>query len=188
MDFSEVEGLTISVDGVKLDKMPINGLKLPQVLNKEIGINKYHDMVDDYRGSDNVVVLYEKVVKDKSYYVPVTRKVIKENNDALTIMNALDTDIAIVSGLRQIKEVKKIENNEYKCEEENVSVNLSTDYLIEDNLVDSNLYEILMVTFEYNNLDAKVNFYVDEESVEVSGYINNEEERVNNIIFNEIEI
>ena len=42
LDFNEVKGLTISVDGVKLEKMPINGLKLPSVLNKDIGINKYH--------------------------------------------------------------------------------------------------------------------------------------------------
>ena len=58
MDFNEVKGLTISVDGVKLEKMPINGLKLPDVLNKEIGINKYHDMTYDYQGGTTINELY----------------------------------------------------------------------------------------------------------------------------------
>lgn len=188
LDFKEVKGLTISVDGVRLTKMPINGLNLPSVLNKDIGINKYHDMVDDYRGSDNVVVLYEKKVGGNTYYVPVTRKVIKESTDARTIVNAMDNDIAIMSGLSQIKVLKNFTNKNIECDDVSVNVSLSNDYLIDDNLIDSELYEILMVVFEYNDLDSKVNFLIDEENVEVSGYINNEEKEVSNIVFNEIEI
>lgn len=188
LDFNEVNGLTISVDGVRLDKMPINGLKLPSVLNKDIGINKYHDMTYDYKGSDNVVVLYQKVVNGNSYFVPVTRKVIKETNEVATIINAFDKDISIMSGLNKVDELSEMTNNEYTCNDGRVSVSLTKDYLIADNLIDSNLYELLMVTFEYNNLDMKVDFTIDQESVSVSGYIDSEVSSVSNIVFNEIEI
>lgn len=189
LDFNEVKGLTISVDGVKIDKMPMNGLQLPSVLNKEIGINKYHDMVDDYQGSDNVVVLYEKVVGNNTYFVPVTRKVVKESEDVITVMNALDTNISILSGLRKIDELDSLDKSNFSYSQDStVSVNLNKDNLIDDNLVDSSLYEILMVTFQYNEIDSKVNFFVDEESVSVSGYINSDSESVSNIVFNEISV
>lgn len=185
MDFEEVNGLTISVDGIKLTKMPINGLQLPNVLNKDIGINKYHDMTHDYQGSDHVVVLYEKVISNNTYYVPVTRKVIKEDSDIKTVFNALEQEVSIVSGLQKLDEVMGL-NVVYN--DTSVDVNLPVSYLIEDGIVDESLYEILVVTMLYNDLDVMVNFFVDEESVGVNGYFNKEEEKVNNIVFNEIDI
>ena len=188
LDFKEIRGLTITIEGVKLEKMPQNGLVLPNVLDKNIGINKYHDMAHDYKGSDNVVVLYQKTIGGNTYYVPVTRKVIKEDNDTLTVMNALDTNIAILSGLEKLDEIKNLNMSSYNYDDMKVNVNLSEDYLIEDNMIDSKLYEILMVTFSYNNLDMKVSFSINEEVVEVNGYNLNEDYSVADIIFNEIEI
>lgn len=188
MDFNEIKGLTISVDGVKLTKMPINGLELPKVLDKDIGINKYSDMTSDFQGSDNVILLYEKTIGVNKYYVPVTRKVVKEDNDTKTIVNALDTKISIMSGLKQVEEIEKLKDNSINCDELSVSVNLSRDYLIDDNLIDSSLYEVLMVTLFYNRIDSEVSFFIDEESVDVSGYITQEDESVSDIVFNEIEI
>ena len=189
LDFKEVNGLTISVDGVKLERMPNNGLVLPEVLNKEIGINKYHDLDRDNLNSDDVVLLYEKRIGEVNYYVPVTRKVVKEVCTTKTIMNSLDTSIALFSGLKSIDKFKEINSENVDCNNDSaVSVNLSKSSLIDDNLVDGDLYEVLMVTFMYNNLDARVSFIVDEESVSVSGYIDNESERVNNIIFNQVAI
>lgn len=186
LDFNEVEGLTISVDGVKLDKMPVNGLKLPPVLNKDIGINKYHDMTYDYSGSDDVVILYKKVVGKSEYLVPVTRKVVKEDNEVATLINALNKDISILSGLYNVEQLNSILENGYEYKEEVVSVSLSQDHLIADNLIDATLYELLMVMFEYNDVDVKVNFIINEEEVFVSGYINEEDNIVSDIVFNEV--
>lgn len=188
LDFNEVRGLTISVEGVKLEKMPINGLQLPSVLNKDIGINKYHDMVNDYQGSDNVVLLYEKVIGNNSYYVPVTRRVIKESNDTMTIMNAIDSEIGILSGLKQIDMVKGLSNDAFDYDDSKVSVSIGREHLVEDNLVDATLYEIIMVTFEYNDVSSQVGFIVDQEDVSVVGYQYDNDNQVSNIVFNEIEI
>ena len=69
-----------------------------------------------------------------------------------------------------------------------VSVNLNAQYLVDDNLVDSELYKIFMLMLHYNKIDAQVGFYINDESVEVNGYNNAEEESVNKIVFNEIKI
>ncbi len=188
LDFSEVNGLTISVEGVKLEKMPINGLKLPNVLDKSIGINKYHDMINDYNGSDNVVLLYEKVIGNNSYYVPVTRRVVKENEEVMTIMNNIDNKIGVLSGLKQIEVVKNLSDSIFSYSDSQVSVNLDEDFLIEDSLIDKELYEVIMVTLQYNEIESKVGFVINEESVSVSGYQNIDASEVNNIIFNEVEV
>lgn len=186
MDFKEVEGLTISVDGVKLTKMPLNGLKLPSVLNKDIGINKYHDMAQDHQDSDDVVVLYQKNIGNNVYYVPVTRKVIKEESVTQTVINALDTNIALMSGLTKVDELDRL-SNRIECDDITVSVNLDQTYLVEDNMIDSRLFELLTISLEYNNLDLPISFYIEEESVSVNGYYYDSEE-VNSIVFNEIVI
>lgn len=186
LDFKEVKGLTISVDGVKLTKMPLNGLTLPSVLNKEIGINKYHDMMNDFKDSEDVILLYEKEIKGVTYYVPITRKVTKDSNTTSTIVNALDTKIAIMSGLSTIETLANFSNKNIEYNEMSVSITLNEDYLIEDNIIDKELYEILMVTFEYNDISSKVNFIINDESVMVNGYLDSEDNEVSNIVFNEI--
>ena len=187
MDFEQVKGLTISVDGVKLEKMPINGLQLPSVLNKEIGINKYSDLTSNLENGDTVVVLYEKLVQGTTYYVPVTRRIEYQPNDVLQVVKSLDKQISLLSGLTVINKIKAVDVKNVTYDDIVVNVNLGECHLIEDNLIDDDIYKILMVAFEYNDIDAKVNFYVNDESVEVNGYSSNQQE-VSNIVFNEIEI
>ena len=188
MDFEQVNGLTISVEGVKLTKMPINGLVLPNVLNKDIGINKYHDLTTNFELGDSVIVMYQKTINDKEYYVPVTKRIETYSDVREKVINSIDDNIAIFSGLKQIEVIKSLNINDISYNDSKVSVNLDEDHLIEDNLVDSELYKILMLSLHYNNIDAQVGFYIDNESVEVNGYNNTQEESVNNIVFNEIEI
>ena len=186
MDFEQVQGLTISVEGVRLEKMPINGLQLPSVLNKDIGINKYNDLASDFINGESAVILYQKQVNGKVYYVPVTRRVELNENEVLKVINAMDTSIGVLSGLSPIEKYKEVKIDQITLEDETVNVNLAKSALIDDNLIGSDMYELLMVTFNYNNLDAKVNFFVDNEIVEVNGYNNSMEEAVSDIIFNEI--
>lgn len=183
LDFNEVKGLTISVDGVALRKMPLNGLVLPNVLDKSIGINKYNDMMNKCVNCEDVVVLYSKTIDEVSYYVPVTRRV--ENNSESLLIDGLKKDVSVLSNLNKIDELERL--SELRVDKEEVSVVLDDSYLVEDNLVDPLVYELLMVTFFYNDIDYKVNFIVNEEYVEVNGY-NVDDMMVSSIKFNEIKI
>ena len=188
MDFEEVNGLTISVDGVKLEKMPISGLVLPSVLDKQIGINKYHDLVSNYSDSDSVVVMYQKELAGNTYYIPITRRIDRQDSDIVAVFKGIEKEIGVLSGVRKIDEISSLDFNNINCENDKVSVNLNSGFLIEDNLIDSNIYELLMVMFEYNGVEAGIDFYIDEESVEVNGYSTSDESKVSTIVFNEIDI
>ena len=99
-----------------------------------------------------------------------------------------DGTILPLESIPQDNESKLYTINLSDYEDSKVSVNLNQDYLIEDNLVDATLYEVIMVTFEYNQVSNEVGFIIDEESVSVVGYQDNGDNPVSNIVFNEIEI
>jgi germination protein M len=188
LDFKEVSGLTISVEGKKLEQMPLNGLVLPSILNKDIGINKYHDLTSNYQSGDSVVVMYQKDINGKVYYVPVTRRINIETNKVNGIMKALNKDISILSGLNEIPLINDLSMNNISLIDNKVSVNLDETYLVEDNMIDPDVYKLLMVMLEYNNLDIEISFYINNESVEVMGYNSDSDKVVSQIIFNEIKL
>lgn len=184
MEFDEVKGLTLSVDGKKLTQMPLNGFKLPKVLDKSIGINKYKDMMFNCLNCESVVTIYSKNINDKEYYIPVTRNIKKSEN--MSIINALEKEVSLLSGLREVKEFSELKQLDLNGNEMNAHV--SNDSLLEENLIDSKIYELLKVMLYYNDLDYTVNFFVDGESVMVNGYNLNEKIPVGSINFNQIKV
>jgi len=184
LEFKEVKGLTISVDGVTLKKMPLNGFELPSVLDKSIGINKHNELMNKCEKCDSIVVLYSREINGSNYYLPVTRSVEKDGEVAL--LDAYKKDVSVYSGLSKIDELVNLDKIEYG--DEAVNVILDESYLVEDNLVSSLVYELLMVNFFYNDIDYKVNFLINDEEVEVNGYKTSEDISVSDIYFNEIKI
>ena len=164
LEFEEINGLRISVEGQVLKTMPLNGYVLPDILDKSIGINKYHEMITRPSDSSEIVFMYSKTVGENEYYIPVTRLV---KNDEASFSDIYKKDVSVLSGLKKIDYLKGIEKIEIN--EENFNVSIDESYLLEDNLVDKELYEILAVMLYYNNYDYIVNFFIDEEAVEVSG-------------------
>ena len=184
LEFKEIKGLTISVDGVTLKKMPMNGFELPALLDKNVGINKHNELMNKCEKCDSVVVLYSKEINGNSYYIPVTRSV--EENEELMLMEAYKKDVSVYSGFSKVEELVNLEKIEYEDNEMNVLVDES--YLIEDNMVSSLVYELLMVNFFYNDIDYMINFLIDGEEVEVNGYNNSKDIAVSDICFNEIKV
>ncbi len=189
LQYDEVNGLTISVDGVKLETLPQSGIVLPSVLDKTIGINKYYDTTGNIYNTTSVTVFYEKENNDEIVYVPVTRRVINEENIRRTVYNAMFEDIAVMSGLSKIDELELINTtSSINFEEEDLTISLVTNALIEEGIVDNELYELLVMTYnDLNDIEVSVNFEVDEEQVSVNGYSDEEEFSVSSIIINEIE-
>ena len=60
MQYDEVNGVTISVDGIKLETLPQSKIVLPDILDKTIGINKYYDTTGNIYNKTSVTVFYEK--------------------------------------------------------------------------------------------------------------------------------
>ena len=188
--YDEVNGLTISVDGVKLETLPQSGIVLPDVLDKTIGINKYHDTTGNIYNTTSITVFYEKENFGETVYVPVTRRVIEEENEKMSVYNAMFKDIAVMSGLRQIEELDLIDDEKViNFNEEELTVSLLTEALVEEGIVNSEIYELLVMTYtDLNDIKVNINFEVNEEEVIVNGYYESEDFSVSSIIINEVKI
>lgn len=190
MQYDEVNGLTISVDGVKLEELPQSGIMLPNILDKTIGINKYYDTTGNIYNTTSVTVFYEKENFGETVYVPVTRRVIEEENEKVSVYNAMFKDISVMSGLRKIEAIELIDNEvSINFNMDDITVSLVKEALMEEGIVNSEIYEILVMTYsDLNDIKVSFNFEVDEEEVTVNGYKGEENFNVGSIIINEIEM
>lgn len=186
--YDEVNGLTISVDGVKLESLPQSGIVLPSVLDKTIGINKYYDTTGNVYNTTSITVFYEKENFGETVYVPVTRRVIEEENDKMSVYNAMFKDISVMSGLRQIDELKLIDDEQViNFNENDVKIPLLTTALVEEGIIGNEIYELLVMTYdELNGVEVNFTFEVNEEDVVVNGYKDDIEYPVSSIKINEV--
>lgn len=190
MQYDEVNGVTISVDGAKLEMLPQSKIVLPDILDKNIGINKYYDTTGNIYNTTSVTVFYEKENYGETVYVPVTRRVIEEENDKMSVYNAMFEEISTMSGLRQIDELKLI-----NCEgvvdfnDSELNIPLITDALMEEGIIKEDIYELLVMTYcDLNNIEVSFLFEVNEEVVNVNGYQNEEDFSVSSIVINEVKM
>lgn len=190
MQYDEVSGLTISVDGHKLETLPQSGNILPNVLDKTIGINKYYDTTGNIYNTTSITVFYEKENFGETVYVPVTRRVIQEENEKMSVYNAMKEDISVMSGLKRIDVIDLIDEEvSINFENEELNVSLVDEALMEEGIIDNEIYELLIMTYsDLNNINVSFVFEVDEEEVSVNGYKKGEDFNVGSIIINEVEL
>ena len=190
MQYDEVSGVTISVDGLKLETLPQSGIVLPDVLDKTIGINKYYDTTGNIYNTTSITVFYEKENFGETVYVPVTRRVIEEENEKMSIYNAMFKEISVMSGLKQIESLELIEDESViNFDDTELKVSLVRGALMEEGLIDSDIYELFVMTYsDLNDIEVSFTFSVDEEEVNVNGYQNEEDIRVSSIIINEVKM
>lgn len=188
MQYDEVNGVTFSVDGVKLEMLPQSGIMLPDVLDKTIGINKYYDTTGNIYNTTSVTVFYEKENYGETVYVPVTRRVIKEENEKMSIYNAMCEEISVMSGLTKLNVLGLIDSKSViNFNEEDINISLITNALIEEGIIDSEIYEVLVMTYtDLNDIEVNFTFEIEEEIVNVNGYHREENFKVSSIIINEV--
>lgn len=69
---SEIEKVTIKVEGVNLTKVPNTEKLLEEELTREYGINKVYD-ITNRNGIQKVIIYYLDKISNNNYYVPVTK-------------------------------------------------------------------------------------------------------------------
>ena len=190
MQYDEVNGVTISVDGIKLETLPQSGTALPSVLDKTIGINKYYDTTGNIYNTTSITVFYEKENFGETVYVPVTRRVIEEENEKMSVYNAMKEDISVMSGLKRIDVIDLIdEEMSINFNEDELNVALMSEALMEEGIIDNKIYELLVMTYaDLNDISVSFTFEVDEEEVSVNGYQKDEDYKVSSIIINEVKM
>lgn len=84
LDLNSLDGIKIFVEGVPLTELPNSKEKLPEILTKEIGINKKYDL-KNRTDINKVIVYYLEEFDDNLYYVPVT-KYVNDSRDKIKII------------------------------------------------------------------------------------------------------
>ena len=79
-----VEAITIKVDGNLLTELPKTKKKLPELLNRNFGINKVFD-IDNLNGIQKVTLYYLDKISNQNYYVPVT-KYLNDDREKINII------------------------------------------------------------------------------------------------------
>ena len=158
----DVKNILIYVDGNLLVKLPKSGKYLPDILDRNYGINKEVN-ISNYKNVMDITLYYTKVYKDSYYYVPVTKYVnsdkdkvkiiIDELSSAPTyeenLMSFLDSNTKLLNYNIDNK-VLSLEFNEYVIEDMNTmgiseEVKEAISYSMKDNL------DIDEIIFMFNN-------------------------------------
>lgn len=77
-EIDEIKQIMIFVENTKLDTLPQSNIKLPNTLDRSIGINKVYD-ITNIKDLNKTTIYYIGKENDLSYYIPVTK--IDNNND-----------------------------------------------------------------------------------------------------------
>ena len=125
-----VDGITLKVEGVILDKLPNSGRSLPVILDRSYGINKNYDLVNT-NNVNSYTVYYVSKIEESNYYVPITKYVNSNGKDKIkVIIDELSTSPIYEDNLMSFlnSEVSLID---YKLEEDILSLNFSEDIFID---------------------------------------------------------
>ncbi|MEK5441611.1 GerMN domain-containing protein [Fredinandcohnia sp. FSL W7-1320] len=88
--FDNVNNVVISVNGYKLDEMPVNSTPIPTDLSRADGINIDNSGVVDITNSRPVTLYFYVQNEDAEYYVPVTKRIENTGDDKVSaVVNAL---------------------------------------------------------------------------------------------------
>lgn len=86
-----IDQIMIQVEGEALSKLPKSGKNLPEVLDRNYGINKSYDLTTT-QNIDSYTIYYVSNFNDNKYYVPVTKYVNNQKQDKIkVIINELST-------------------------------------------------------------------------------------------------
>jgi germination protein M len=86
-NLTSIEGINkvlLYINGVILNKLPKNNIKIPTPLTREFGINKQYEL-SNYKNITKTTIYYLSKFNDITYYVPVT-KISTNEDDKLKII------------------------------------------------------------------------------------------------------
>lgn len=163
MDLGEITGVSILVEGENLSEYPNTHEKLPNVLDKNIGINKQY-LVNSRNNISKVVIYYLEDIDNEIYYVPVTKYVNDDRDKIKIIVEELASNYIYENNLMSFLN-SKVELLDYKEENNSLVLNFN-DYLFDhsNKVLEEVIYSISYSVFDNYDVDM-VMFEVDGNNV-----------------------
>ena len=135
-----VEAITIKVDGNLLTELPKTKKKLPELLNRNFGINKVFD-IDNLNGIQKVTLYYLDKISNQNYYVPVTKYLNDDREKINIIIDNLSSNYIYESSLVSLLN-QNTELINYEIEDEIMTLNFNNSIFTHDKILEEVTYTI----------------------------------------------
>ena len=135
-----VEAITIKVDGNLLTELPKTKKKLPELLNRNFGINKVFD-IDNLNGIQKVTLYYLDKISNQNYYVPVTKYLNDDREKNNIIIDNLSSNYIYESSLVSLLN-QNTELINYEIEDEIMTLNFNNSIFTHDKILEEVTYTI----------------------------------------------
>ena len=162
-DIDDIEGVSILVEGKKLNSYPNSKESLPNILNRNIGINKEYK-INSRDNISSVVIYYMENIDDELYYVPVTKYINDDRDKIKIVVEELTTSYIYEENLMSFLN-SKTKLIDYREENDTLILNFneflfdSKDKVLEEviyclgySVFDN--YDVSMVMFEVNGQEV----------------------------------
>ena len=135
-----VEAITIKVDGNLLTELPKTKKKLPELLNRNFGINKVFD-IDNLNSIQKVTLYYLDKISNQNYYVPVTKYLNDDREKINIIIDNLSSNYIYESSLVSLLN-QNTELINYEIEDEIMTLNFNNSIFTHDKILEEVTYTI----------------------------------------------
>lgn len=149
-----IEGVIISVDNKNLVELPQTKEKLPNVLNRNFGINKKYEL-NDIKNTNVVTMYYINEIDNKTYYVPVTKYLNDDREKIKIIIDNLSSNYIYEPSLMSLLNPNTQLIN-YEIENNNMYINFSNDILSNDNILEEVIYQVSESVFENYDVEKVI--------------------------------
>lgn len=135
-----VEAIKIKVDGNLLTELPKTKKKLPELLNRNFGINKVFD-IDNLNSIQKVTLYYLDKISNQNYYVPVTKYLNDDREKINIIIDNLSSNYIYESSLVSLLN-QNTELINYEIEDEIMTLNFNNSIFTHDKILEEVTYTI----------------------------------------------
>ena len=167
MEIPEIKKIKILVEGNTLSELPNSKKKLPEILDKNYGVNKIYNL-DSIKDTSKTTIYYLSKYNDYYYYVPVTKVSNESMQKAEIIIKELKTTpiyhtnlISYLATSTNLTNYELLENSIALSFDNHLLANIDDKDILEEvkysialSLRDS--YDIKEVLFNYPNADQEV--------------------------------
>ncbi len=135
-----IEGITIKIDGELLTELPKTKKQIPEVLNRNFGINKVFD-IDNLNGIQKVTLYYIDKINNQNYYVPVTKYLNDDREKINIIIDNLSSNYIYESNLVSLLN-QDTQLINYEIQDEIMTLNFNYSIFTNDKILEEVTYTI----------------------------------------------
>ncbi len=183
---SSITYTMLQFEGINKLSLEVTDKYQSDILTSDLGINTSSYNLSSIVNKELMTYYYQKSYGGVNYYIPKSIYVERFESDNLTFFNGLKTRLSAATGLKKIDLYSCLASAQQSYDDMTFAVNSKA--LVEENLVNKDLYNLLLLSMDIMGREEKVNFTLEGEEIKVEGIVNVEEYEVSSFVYNEVKI